>query len=124
MNTPVKIIAEAGTNHNGNVQCGIDLIDAAKSVGADMIKFQCFVPELFMAPDVPMMQYFKDRQLGLNEFERLRDHADGIGITMISTGVDSGGIEMVLPRVYEERSAERKLDVHGSASVRRLRLRG
>ena len=36
------IIAEAGVNHNGNEELAFELIKAAKSSGADCIKFQTF----------------------------------------------------------------------------------
>ncbi|MDC1280932.1 N-acetylneuraminate synthase [bacterium] len=36
------IIAEAGVNHNGNIQIALDLINAASDCGADIIKFQTF----------------------------------------------------------------------------------
>ena len=36
------IIAEAGINHNGDIKKAIKLIDAAKSCGADVIKFQTY----------------------------------------------------------------------------------
>ena len=38
----VYIIAEAGVNHNGNINLGKRLIDAAKEAGADVVKFQTF----------------------------------------------------------------------------------
>lgn len=38
----VYIIAEAGVNHNGNINFGKRLIDAAKEAGADVVKFQTF----------------------------------------------------------------------------------
>jgi len=41
----VLIIAEAGVNHNGDLQTGKKLIDAAKDAGADIIKFQTFKAE-------------------------------------------------------------------------------
>lgn len=36
------IIAEAGVNHNGDLDTAIHLIDAAAEAGADMVKFQTF----------------------------------------------------------------------------------
>lgn len=38
----VKIIAEAGVNHNGDENVAIALIDAAADAGADIVKFQTF----------------------------------------------------------------------------------
>ena len=39
------IIAEAGVNHNGDLQTAIRLIDAAAEAGADYVKFQTFKAE-------------------------------------------------------------------------------
>ena len=36
------IIAEAGVNHNGDLERAIQLIDAAADAGADVVKFQTF----------------------------------------------------------------------------------
>ena len=38
----VYIIAEAGVNHNGNLDLALQLVDIAKASGADAIKFQTF----------------------------------------------------------------------------------
>ena len=40
----VYIIAEAGVNHNGNVDFAKQLIDVAYDSGADAVKFQTWVP--------------------------------------------------------------------------------
>ena len=42
MKKNVIIIAEAGVNHNGDINIGKKLIDAASIAGADFIKFQTF----------------------------------------------------------------------------------
>ena len=39
----VLIIAEAGVNHNGNLKLAYKLVDAAKSSGADAVKFQTWL---------------------------------------------------------------------------------
>ena len=42
MKSKVKIIAEIGVNHNGDLDLAFQLIDAAKSADADIVKFQIF----------------------------------------------------------------------------------
>lgn len=42
MNKRVLIIAEAGVNHNGDMNMARRLIDAAADAGADLVKFQTF----------------------------------------------------------------------------------
>ena len=36
------MIAEAGSNHNGNLETALALIDVAAEAGADAVKFQGF----------------------------------------------------------------------------------
>ncbi len=38
----MKIIAEAGVNHNGDLKTALELVERAKIVGADYVKFQRF----------------------------------------------------------------------------------
>ena len=47
----VKIIAEAGVNHNGCVETAIQMIKVAKMAGADAIKFQTFKAENLVIED-------------------------------------------------------------------------
>ena len=39
------IIAEAGVNHNGKLALALQLCDAAKEAGADVVKFQTWKTE-------------------------------------------------------------------------------
>ena len=41
----VKIIAEAGINHNGKLKNALKLVDIASKAGADYIKFQTYISE-------------------------------------------------------------------------------
>ena len=43
------IIAEAGVNHNGDVNLAKQMIDLAADAGADIIKFQTFISENVIA---------------------------------------------------------------------------
>ena len=38
----VLIVAEAGVNHNGDIDVALRLVDAAAAAGADVVKFQTF----------------------------------------------------------------------------------
>ncbi len=51
MDQNVHIIAEAGTNHNGNPETALRLVEAAHTAGADSIKFQIIYPEGLYLPE-------------------------------------------------------------------------
>ena len=56
----VFIIAEAGVNHNGDIEIAKKLIDAAKDANADAVKFQTFVTENIVSRKVEKAKYQKD----------------------------------------------------------------
>lgn len=51
------IIAEAGVNHNGNINIALQLIDKAKESGADCVKFQTFKAEQLVTKVAPKAKY-------------------------------------------------------------------
>lgn len=51
------VIAEAGVNHNGDLEVALDMIDAAAAAGADAVKFQTFNPGDLLSRDSPMAEY-------------------------------------------------------------------
>jgi N,N'-diacetyllegionaminate synthase len=53
------IIAEAGVNHNGKLSLGKKLIDIAKKIGADAVKFQIFKTENVITKKAPLCTYQK-----------------------------------------------------------------
>ncbi len=55
----VFIIAEAGVNHNGNLEIAKKMVDIAKHAGADAIKFQTFKANQLVSEFAPKAQYQK-----------------------------------------------------------------
>jgi len=50
------IIAEAGVNHNGDIQKAKRLIDVAVDAGVDYVKFQTFKAETIVSPSAKKKQ--------------------------------------------------------------------
>lgn len=62
----VLIIAEAGVNHNGNINLARELVREAKRCGADIVKFQTFIPEKLASRYAAIADYQK-KNLGVDE---------------------------------------------------------
>lgn len=65
----VFIIAEAGVNHNGDVETAKRMIDAAVEAGADAIKFQTFKTEKLVCKSAPQAEYQKKNIAGAGDVE-------------------------------------------------------
>ena len=57
MSEKPTIIAEAGVNHNGDVNQAIDLVHAARDAGAGIVKFQAFCSADIVADNAPTAEY-------------------------------------------------------------------
>lgn len=53
----ICIIAEAGVNHNGNLELAKKMVKEAKTAGADYIKFQTFVPKSLVSQYAEKAKY-------------------------------------------------------------------
>lgn len=53
----VLIIAEAGVNHNSDIELAKKLVDVAADTGADLVKFQTFSAERFVTTTAPKADY-------------------------------------------------------------------
>jgi N,N'-diacetyllegionaminate synthase len=103
------VIAEAGVNHNGDVEAAIRLIDAAADAGADVVKFQTFVAERLVAAHAPKAAYQRNttdaaesqrdmlRRLELSraDHESLIAHCGRRGIRFLSTAFDLESLDLL-----------------------------
>jgi N,N'-diacetyllegionaminate synthase len=81
-------IAEAGLNHNGDIQIAKKLIENAKNAGADAIKFQTYKTEEFLSNSSEYFKFFKNVELTYDDFKELNDFSKKIGITFFSAPFD------------------------------------
>ena len=105
----VKIIAEAGVNHNGSKERAMTLIDVAASAGADFVKFQTFKADRMARPNVAKAAYqikqvgkdisqhamLKSLELPEDWHHDLIDHAQANGIGFISTAFDVASLNFL-----------------------------
>ena len=56
---PVFVIAEAGVNHNRQLDLALQLVDIAAAAGADAVKFQTFKAEEVVTDSGEMASYQK-----------------------------------------------------------------
>ena len=67
------VIAEAGVNHNGDVDTALALVAAAAAAGADAVKFQTFQASEIAVRDAPKAAYQSERDKeSSNQREMLR----------------------------------------------------
>lgn len=106
------VIAEAGVNHNGSLELGYRLIDAAADAGVDAVKFQTFKADRLVTRAAPKAdyqvrtsgdaesQYEMIRRLELDDdaHQALIDHCALRGITFLSTPFDRESLDLLVHR--------------------------
>lgn len=109
------IIAEAGVNHNGNLQYAMKLCDAAKAAGVDAVKFQTWQTEkivtrqtgkaLYQAVNTQKVgesQYdmLKKLELSYDDFRLLQKHCTKIGIDFLSTPDEEYSLAFLMDELH------------------------
>jgi len=104
------IIAEAGVNHNGDINLAKQLIDVAAEAGADYVKFQTFKASKLVSKEAKKAdyqsvnlnstdnsQYEMLQKLELSEAQHieLQDYANQKSIKFLSTGFDEESIDFL-----------------------------
>ena len=109
MNKKVFIIAEAGDNHNGNIDLAYRLVDVAKEAGADCVKFQTFITEEVVSVYAEKAEYQKQNtdsndsqydmikklELSFEDFKKIKKYCDDREILFLSTAFDIPSIEFL-----------------------------
>jgi N-acetylneuraminate synthase len=93
------IVADISASHNGDLQRGFRIIEAAKAAGADAVKFQAYLPEgvsinadrpEFLIKEGPwagrtLFDLYQEAHTPRWMLEKFFEHANEIGITAFST---------------------------------------
>ena len=104
----VLIIAEAGVNHNGDLNKAKELIDVAANAGVDFVKFQTFKADDLVSKEAKKASYqinntrddndsqydmLKKLELSESDHNALIKYANAKGIEFFSTAFDVKGLE-------------------------------
>lgn len=103
------IIAEAGVNHNGDLDTAFRLVDAAVECGADIVKFQTFKAENLVTATAPKAPYqklttdgqegqlsmLKDLELTIDMHQSLINYCSSKGIQFLSTAFDLESVDLL-----------------------------
>ena len=90
----VRIIAEVGSNYDGNLETARSYIRSACQAGADAVKFQTLRKELLIAPRVrtregwtthPAWEAFVNQELPAEWHGLIKEECDKCGVEFIST---------------------------------------
>lgn len=104
------VIAEIGVNHNGSEELAKQLIDVAKSAGADIVKFQTFKAEKCISAVADKAEYQKQStgntesqldmvkrlELSFEAHKRLVSYCVESGIEFLSTAFDHDSLSFLV----------------------------
>ncbi len=98
---PCLVIAEAGVNHNGEIDLALDLVRAAAAAGADVVKFQSFHAEALVTASARTAAYqhgatgateqlamLRRLELDAGVMGRLQAECARLGVGFLSTPFD------------------------------------
>ncbi len=109
-NEPPYCIAEVGINHNGDLGLAKRMIEVAKEVGADAVKFQTFKAEEFCGDPEQMFTYqsqgktvtesmremFRRYEFTPGQWRAIKAHCDTVGITFFSTPQNRSDLDLLM----------------------------
>lgn len=109
MSNKTLIIAEAGVNHNGDINIAKQLIDVAAEAGVDIVKFQTFKAENLVGKNAPKARYqvqttgseesqfdmLRKLELSYDDHIELMNHCRKKNIEFLSTPFDLESIDLL-----------------------------
>lgn len=111
MNNKTFIIAEAGVNHNGDINIAKQLIEKAAEAGADAVKFQSFKANELVLKNAPKAKYqientgnkeenqyemIKKLELSYEDHLELIEHCKKNNIQFLSSAFDLKSVDLLL----------------------------
>jgi N-acetylneuraminate synthase len=102
----VFVIAEIGNNHNGDVDCALQMVDLAKEAGADCVKFQMrHLNEVYRRRSLEnssedlgteyILDLLRRFELSREEHRRVAEHCASRGIPYMCTPWDGSSIDVL-----------------------------
>lgn len=106
---PTFVIAEAGSNHNGDLDTAKELIDVAARAGADAVKFQTFRADTlyttdsggveYLDDDRPIHEIIESMEMPYEWIPELAEHCDRENVMFLSTPFDERSADELAPYV-------------------------
>src|SRR5437867_9277973 len=107
---PPFIVAEAGINHNGDLQTAFKMIKVAKEAGVEAIKFQTFKAEEFVVDSKKtytyklqgnevtesMLEMFKRYEFSRDEWYQIKKKCNEVKIMFFSTPQNRTDLNLLL----------------------------
>lgn len=102
----IKLIAEIGQAHNGNLQKAHDYIDAIAITGVDAIKFQTHIAVAessiyepfrvkFTDKYATRFDYWKAMGFTINQWQGLKSHCDEVGLEFMSSPFSNQAVDLL-----------------------------
>jgi N,N'-diacetyllegionaminate synthase len=93
----VYIIAEAGSNHNNNIDQAKKLIDIAAESGADAVKFQLFkAKDLLKNKDTKIVKYLQKFEFNRGWLKELLRYSKKKKITFLASAFDKKAVDLLV----------------------------
>ncbi len=106
---PVYVIAEVGSNFDGNLKQAKRMVDLSKEVGADAVKFQSFKPEQIIAREgftrqvsfqaawkKPVWDVYREAMFPREWHRTVADYCRAVGIDFFSAPYDREAVDLLM----------------------------
>lgn len=106
---PAYVVAELSANHNGSLATALEIIDAAKTAGADAVKIQTYRPDtITLDADTDdfrikgglwdgrtLYELYEEAHTPWDWHSALFEHAEKVGITLFSSPFDTTAVDLL-----------------------------